>query len=59
MKSKCHLKKLQLAETDVQCDCDQNGLAMTYVEAGCYASVCITADTRLYLDMWVLGTLCP
>ena len=50
-KSKCRLKKLQHAETDVQCDCDQNGLAMTYVRTGYYILVCMAADTGLYLDM--------
>lgn len=51
MKSKCHLKKLQRAETDVQCDCDQNGLTMTYVKASYYILVCMAADTGLYLDV--------
>lgn len=51
MKSKCHLKKLQRSETDVQCDCDQNGLTMTYVKASYYILVCMAADTGLYLDV--------
>lgn len=58
-KSKYHLKKLQRAETDVQCDCDQNGSAMTYVRTGYDILVCMAADTGLYLDMWLLRTPCP
>lgn len=51
MKSKCHLKKLHLTKTDVECDCDQSGFKMTSVKGGYYIFVCIAADTSLYLDM--------
>lgn len=58
MKSKCHLKKLHLTKTDVECDCDQSGFKMTSVKGGYYIFVCMAADTSLYLDTLPVGTQC-